>query len=376
MIELLFWASAAFVVYAYFGYGAILYLIALFKRSPVGAADVRPTITMVIAVRNEERRLPAKLENTLALDYPPDRLEIIVASDCSDDGTDAIALAHAPRGVRLIAAPERRGKEYAQRLAIESSTGEILVFTDVATRVERTGLCAIVRSFADPTIGCVSSVDRMIDATGRVSGEGAYVRYEMFLRKLETQVGSVVGLSGSFFAARRTVCDNWATDIPSDFSTLLNALRLGLRGVSDPAAVGYYRDLADTNREYQRKVRTIVRGLAGLGRHLELLNPFKYGLFAWQLFSHKLCRWLVPFALIVLFAANLWLLPTHPAYVAIGLIQMVAYATAVVGLRTAQPLTGVRRIITFLVMANLSTLNAWYEIMRGRRVVAWEPSRR
>src|SRR6185369_12543336 len=140
---------------------------------------------------------------------------------------------------------------------------------------------ALVRNFGDPTVGCVSSVDRFIDADGRVSGEGAYVRYEMWLRRLETQVNTLVGLSGSFFAARRDVCEPWRDDRQSDFNTLLNAIRLGRRGILDEETAGYYEDIADSRRERQRKIRTVVRGLAVLRDNLELLNPAQYGLFAW-----------------------------------------------------------------------------------------------
>ena len=135
--------------------------------------------------------------------------------------------------MRLVRATERRGKEAAQQLALESASGEILIFSDVATALAPNGVSTIVANFADPTVGCVSSIDRFVDADGRVSGEGAYVRYEMFLRALETRVNSLVGLSGSFFAARREVCARWASDRQSDFSTLLNAVDLGLRGVLD-----------------------------------------------------------------------------------------------------------------------------------------------
>ena len=170
--------------------------------------------------------------------------------------------------------------------------------------LEPTAITKIVRNFSDPTVGCVSSVDRFIDTDGTVSGEGAYVRYEMFLRNLETRVNTLVGLSGSFFAARRSVCRGWAPDLQSDFNTLLNSVRSSLRGVADPECVGFYKNLSDQKKEYDRKVRTIVRGISVFMRSLSLLNPFRYHLFAWQLFSHKLCRWLVPFAMIAALAAN------------------------------------------------------------------------
>ena len=376
MLEIVFWGSAAFVLYAYACYPLLLVLLVRVRSRAVRRADITPRVSMVITARNEEKRIRPKIENTLALDYPPDLLDIMVASDASTDATNAIVQEYADRGVRLIVSPERRGKEFAQRLAIEASTAEILVFSDVATQLEPHGLRSMMRNFADPTVGAVSSEDRMIGADGTVSGEGAYVRYEMLLRSLETRLGSVVGLSGSFFAARREICRAWPVDLPSDFTTLLNTLRAGLRGVSDPDSIGYYPDLADKSREYGRKVRTIVRGMSALLRHLEVLNPFRFGIVSWQVFSHKLCRWLVPFAMLGALVSNLVLAVGSPFYAFLAAVQIVAYAVAGAGTLRREPPRGVSRILTFLVLANLSILNAWYDLARGRRVVTWEPSRR
>jgi Glycosyl transferase family 2 len=375
-MESLFWACVAFVFYGYLGYPMIMYVLARFFPKPVHRGDITPRVSLIITARNEEKRIGDKIENSLALDYPHEQLEVIVTSDCSTDDTHAIVARYADRGVRLVVAPERRGKEFAQKCAIRASAGEILVFSDVATRLDADGVRAIVANFADASVGCVSSVDRLVDADGTVSGEGAYVRYEMYLRSLESMVGSVVGLSGSFFAARRDVCDPWAEDLPSDFTTLLNTLQHGMRGISDVRAIGYYPNLANKQNEYGRKVRTVVRGMSGLGRHLHLLNPFRYGLAAWQLFSHKVCRWLVPFGLIGALAASLALLTRSPFYLAVGLLQVGAYAVAANGLRDPDRQAGIPRLLTFLVLVNVSILHAWYRVLRGRRVVAWEPSRR
>ncbi|HMD37016.1 MAG TPA: glycosyltransferase, partial [Vicinamibacterales bacterium] len=188
-----FWMSAALVGFAYAGYPLALALMARLRSRPVTRDAIRPPVTFVITAHNEEQRLAEKLHNTLAQDYPASLLEIIVASDCSTDGTDDIARSFGDR-VRLVRAPERRGKEAAQQLAVQASSGEILVFSDVATAVAPDGVSSLVANFADPSVGCVSSVDRFVDADGRTSGEGAYVRYEMFLRTLETRVNSLVGL--------------------------------------------------------------------------------------------------------------------------------------------------------------------------------------
>jgi glycosyltransferase involved in cell wall biosynthesis len=342
----------------------------------VRRAAITPRVSFIIAARNEAARIRSKIENTLALDYPRDLMEIVVASDCSDDGTHDIVREYAGRGVRLIAARERRGKEFAQSLAIKASAGEVLVFSDASTRLEPGGVRNIVQNFADPRVGCVSSVDQVVGADGQPSGEGAYVRYEMFLRSLESRVGSVVGLSGSFFAARREVCDPWPVDLPSDFNTLLNTVRKGMRGVSDPTAVGSYSDLNDPRAEYARKVRTVSRGLRSLGRNLHLLNPFRHGLSAWELFSHKLCRWLVPFAMIGALTANLPLVVNSRFYAGTLLLQALYYAAALWYPATGRQPKGPLRIVSFFFLVNLSILHAWFNVLRGRGAVIWEPSRR
>ncbi len=375
-MEFFFWACVVFVFYAYFGYPVLLYVVARLFGRPVRRAAITPAVSFIIAARNEAARIRSKIENTLALDYPHALLEIIVASDCSDDGTDDIVREYADRGVRLVTAPERRGKEFAQSLAIKASSGEILVFTDASTRLEPDGARNIVQNFADPNIGCVSSVDRVIGADGQPGGEGAYVRYEMFLRWLESRVGSVVGLSGSFFAARREVCEPWPVDLPSDFNTLLNTVRRGMRGVSDPSAVGCYADLDDPKAEYARKVRTVSRGLTSLGRNLHLLNPFRNGLSAWQLFSHKLCRWLVPLALVGALVSSVALTLSSGLFAVLAAAQVLCYVVAAYVVATGTRVTGIWKIVPFFVLVNVSTLNAWWDVLRGRRVVTWQPSSR
>ena len=372
MAEVAFWSSVALVLYAHLGYPLALMALSLIRNRPVEKGTVTPRVSFIIAAHNEGRRIRGKIENTLGQNYPAASLEIIVASDCSTDGTDEIVGSYSDR-VRLVRAPERRGKEAAQQLAVEAASGEILVFSDVATTLAVDGISSIVRNFADPTVGCVSSVDRFIDPDGRITGEGAYVRYEMFLRTLETRVNSLVGLSGSFFAARREVCRKWAADRQSDFNTLLNAVDMGLRGVLDPDSAGYYRNIVDDRREFQRKVRTVVRGISVLAANVRMLDPVRYGLFSWQLLSHKVCRWLVPFAMIVACLSNALLISRSPVYLASFVVQIGFYAAALGGLWTG---FRVLRIPSFLLIVNLAILTAWFRYARGERITSWSPSER
>lgn len=376
-MELIFWGALAFVGYAYIGYPLALIGLSMVRRRSVLTGDVLPRVSLIVTAYNEERRIEKKLVNTLALTYPRDRFEIIVASDCSSDQTDAMVRSFADRGVTLVRAPERRGKEHAQRLAMERASGEILVFSDAATVLEPSGVTQIVRNFSDPTVGCVSSVDRFVDAAGQLSGEGAYVRYEMWLRDLETAVNSVVGLSGSFFAARRELCRPWPDHLPSDFNVLLNTVRSGRRGVADRASVGYYPNIADEHKEFDRKVRTVLRGLSVVMHNLSFLNPVRYGLFSWQLASHKLCRWLAPFALAAALLTNAFLLGEGAVYGALLLGQATWYLVAAIGIALPRRMSHrLVKIPMYFVLVNVSIAAAWCRYVIGQRATTWEPSRR
>lgn len=378
MLEAVFWASFGMVAYAYFGYPTLLVFLSLFRSRNVLKGDITPAVTFIITAYNEEKRIHAKLVNTLNLSYPDGLLEVMVASDCSTDRTDQIVRSFEPKGVKLVRAPKRMGKEGTQKIAVQVAKGEILVFSDVATILPENALRNIVRNFHDPTVGCVSSVDRFIDKNGRVSGEGVYVRYEMGLRALEARVNSLVGLSGSFFAARSIVCkQTWSENLQSDFNTVLNCMRMGLRGVADSDSVGYYEDIADERREFDRKVRTVLRGISVFMHGLVMINPLRYPMFSWQLISHKLCRWLVPFAMLSTLSSNLVLAVSSGWYRATLMLQVLFYSIALGGLLFRSWLRcPMVKLPAFFVLVNASILKAWIQYLSGERLIAWEPSRR
>ncbi len=373
----LFWGSVIGVVYTYFGYPAVLYLISLFRKPKEVHCDKvsHPKVTLIITAHNEGKRIERKIQNTLEINYTRDKLEVLVASDASTDATDEIVSQYISKGIGLVRTPQRRGKEFAQKCAIEKATGEIIVFSDVATMIEQDGISKIVSNFADPTIGCVSSEDRFIDEKGNVSGEGAYVRYEMWLRSLETRVNSVVGLSGSFFAARAEVCRDWPTNIPSDFNTLLNSIRLRLRGVSDPGSIGIYTNIKDEDKEFDRKVRTITRGISAFMDNVELMNPFRFGFFSWQLFSHKLMRWLAPWFLILAIFGHLGLAIRCRFYRALLIPHAGFYALAALSSLLPSSRAFVR-IPFYFIQVNRAIAMAWIKFMKGERFVTWTPSTR
>jgi hypothetical protein len=186
-------------------------------------------------------------------------------------------------------------------------------------------------------------------------------------------VNTLVGLSGSFFAARREVCRGWSDDRQSDFSTLLITVEQGLRGVLDSGSAGYYRNIIDDSRERHRKVRTVVRGISVLAANLHMLNPCRYGLFAWQLMSHKLCRWLVPFAMILAAFSNVVLALRSSFYSGPLVLQIGFYLAALAGCWSSSRLL---KIPSFLLLANVAVLEAWVRYARGDRMATWNPSER
>jgi hypothetical protein len=371
-MKVLFWLCIVGAMYSYLLYPLILAVMPRRKQTAEKASPVAPRVSLIIACRNERLRLRHKIENALASNYPD--LEIIVASDASDDGSDEIVLEFQSRNVRLVRSPVRRGKEYAQGLAIREAGGEIIVFSDAGTDFSADAISHLVEAFRDPLVGAVSSEDTFVSSDGRIAGEGLYVRYEMWLRALESRRSGLVGLSGSFFAIQKTVGEQWNAEIPSDFACALNSVRAGLVAVSTPVVRGIYRDIKDPSREFQRKVRTAVRGMAAVANLREVLDLTRYGRFSFQVWSHKIMRWMVPWFLLATFVTNLWLLPTGVVYKAIFALQLAGYGAVLLAHFAPALRRGPLRIAYYFVQANIALAVAGVLFVRGRRIVVWEPS--
>jgi cellulose synthase/poly-beta-1,6-N-acetylglucosamine synthase-like glycosyltransferase len=377
MLQLLFWLFLLLGIYSYFLYPLLLVLLVRRSGDRIVAAedDVRLPLTMIVTAFNERARIREKIENTLAIDYPG--LEIIIASDCSTDETDRIVGEYADRGVKLVRAPERLGKESAQGWAIRAASGAVIVFSDVATQIPADALRKLAAYFSDPKVGAVSSEDRFVSADGGVAGEGAYVKYEMWLRRMESSLAGLVGLSGSFFAARKEVCEQWDIHSPSDFNTALNCARLGYRAVTAPDVLGFYKDLSDPSKEYQRKVRTVLRGITAIALHPDVLSPARFGVFAFQVWSHKVMRWAVPWFLLGLFLLNWSLLGTGWIYTLSLLAQLAFYGTAIAAhYREDVKEHPLARIVYFFVQVNVAIADACCRFLAGKRMTTWQPSAR
>ena len=370
-------------VYAYVGYPVLLRLISLLRRPAAAETETGewPFITITVPAYNEARSIAATLDNLLGADYPAERREILVISDASTDETDAIVGRYADRGVRLVRLPVRGGKTAAENAAGAVARGEIIVNTDASVRVLPEAIKPLVRAFGDPTVGVASGRDVSVGdaAVEGNRGESGYVGYEMTLRAWETRVGSIIGASGCFYGIRRTVHDLEFPDALSrDFASVLIARERGYRSVSVDAALCVVPRTVSLEAEFRRKVRTMARGLSTLWYMRALLNPFRYGLFAFMLASHKLARWLV-YALLPVAAVGLIVLATTSRVAAVVLAAaVVGVGLGIVGMRWRST-TGVPRPLAlagFAVGSAWAGVLAWRDALARRRRPIWEPTRR
>lgn len=370
-------------LYAYLVYPALLKLLTWVAGRPLPSAEPPewPAISIVVPAYNEVASIRRTLDSLLALDYPADRRQILIVSDCSTDGTDEVVAQYADRGIELLRMPQRSGKTAAENAALSRLRAGIVVNTDATIRILPGSLKPLVAVFADPTVGVASGRDVSV---GDISvegnqGESGYVGYEMWVRSLETRVGSIVGASGCFYAIRRQLHE---TLVPSalsrDFASALTARENGMRAVSVDGAVCLVPRTASLRREFRRKVRTMARGLETLWFKRRLLNPFRYGVFAWMLLSHKLVRWLV-FLVWPLALAGLLLL-ARDFTLARGLLGAVLLGLGLGLLAWRAPegrrLPRVVALCGFALVSHVAGLVAWSKALRGELNPIWEPTRR
>ena len=374
-----FWLSIAALGYAYLGYPVLVFIVASLRPRRPRADNFEPSVSFIITAYNEERDIAAKLENTLALDYPKDHLEIIVASDCSSDRTDEIVKGFAERGVKLYRQPQRFGKTTAQNSAVERAQGEILVFSDATTMYQPNVVRAMVRNFCDATVGCVAGRLIYVDPTGSSIGRGAvsYWNYEVFLRRQESRACSLIGASGCMYAVRKSAYLPLYPEAHGDFLIATKMIQQGLRTVFEPEAVCIEETNRRVDNELRMRVRVITQTLNDLWQHRAMLNPFRSGFYAVQLFSHKVMRYLVPLFLLVALVTCGALAPTSFSYRMMFTLQMICYGCALAGLLLER--FGLRsQLLAFpqyFVLTNVASVLALYKLARGERYARWEPIR-
>ncbi len=380
MMLFIFWASIAIIVYVYFGYPLILKCVSLFRHyaAPPEPADW-PGISLVIAAYNEEDVIEEKLDNSLDLDYPREKMEIIVASDGSTDRTDEIVERRAAEGVRLVRVEGRQGKTSAQNRAVEEATREILVFSDANAIYDRDAIKKLVKHFGREDVGCVEGrrLDYSPDKTATAAHELTYRDYESRVKTLESKVLSCTGTTGPIYAVRRSLYVPLSPETISDLmEPMMVMYRHRKRQVYEPAAISREAVLGEMRREFRRKVRIITRCLHSLTRVPGIMNPFKTGWFSVQVISHRLLRWLLPVVLLVAFCANIALL-RRPFYAATLVLQGLFYGTALLGWAFEEASFGpaLLRVPYYFCAANAASLVAVANWMMRRNVVTWRTNR-
>jgi cellulose synthase/poly-beta-1,6-N-acetylglucosamine synthase-like glycosyltransferase len=377
-------AAVVFLFYTYVGYPAILWVLGrLSHRAPPLRTEPKtwPFVSFSIPVFNEEHQVEALLQSLLAIDYPRDRLQFLIVSDASSDGTDEIVKAREEEGIELLRMPERGGKTKAEAAAARHVRGEIVVNTDASIRIAPHALKPLIAALSDPEVGLGSGRDISVGPDHRHgnTGESGYVGYEMKIRDLETRLLSIVGASGCFYAIRRNLHQiPLPGALSRDFAAALHSRENGFRAVSVPEAVCYVPRATSLKAEYRRKVRTITRGMDTLTHKRALLNPFRQGLFAWMLFSHKVCRWAAPWAAVVAFLASGVLALGHQVALVLFLLGAAFIALSILGwvLSERPNLPGYLSIPAFLFFGNLAAMHAYVRHLKGHQNAVWEPTRR
>ncbi len=329
--ETIFWCSLSVVVYVYIGYPLLLMIWRRAAGRPVLKAEREPGVTLVIAMHNESARALRKIRNCLALDYPREKLQIVVSLDAPDDGTEQIVALHASDGVEMLCSSERIGKAVALNRALELARGEIVVFADARQELESNVIRELVANFADPAVGAVSGELILLDQNGRESGDttSAYWRYEKKLRSMESDVHSVPGATGAIYAIRRALFEPLPSQmILDDVMVPMRIVMAGWRAVFDSSARAYDLASASPEHEYLRKRRTLAGNYQLIVAMPKLLLPWRNPIFL-QFVSHKVGRLVVPYCLAALFVSNLFLLSGFYLVVLTG--QILWYFLAGIG---------------------------------------------
>lgn len=378
LLALIFQLSVALIIYVYLGYPVLAGLLGslLKRRVKVDDSD-QPTVTVIIAAYNEADNIEETVRNKLTQDYPAEKLDVIVVSDESEDGTDDIVRSIGDDRVRLIRQVPRAGKTSGLNLAMPEATGEIIVFSDANSLYRADTIALLVSNFADPDVGYVTG--RMVYKApdGSLTGEGcsAYMSYENKLREFETNLGSIVGVDGGVDAIRRAIYTPMRADQLPDFIQPLTVHQNGHRVVYDKRALLYENTLAAVEDEYRMRVRVSLRAFHALKDMAGLQNPFRYGLFAWQLTSHKSLRYMAFLFMILALAANIPLaLADGSFWKAMLALQSVFYLTGMLGhLGRRNELPSLVGLIYYLCVLNLASFQAWIQFLMGRKQVIWKP---
>jgi cellulose synthase/poly-beta-1,6-N-acetylglucosamine synthase-like glycosyltransferase len=379
MALILFWLSAGLLLYTYIGFLLVLAIRSIVFPKPYQSDDARQySVSMIICAYNEALKIKDKIENILILDYPAELFEAVIVSDGSDDGTNAIIAEYAGDRIKFLSLP-RVGKEVALNHAVTESKGEILVFSDANSIYAVDALRNLVRPFADPAIGGVAGNQRYLTSkTGMNEGERRYWAFDRVWKTFESRSGNVISATGAIYAIRRSLFQKVPSGIADDFVISVRVIAQGYRLIFVQDAEAFEAAAETDQDEFRRKVRVITRGLHGVLLMRELLNPFRYGFYAIQLFTHKVLRRLMYIPLIVLFLMNLFLINQGWFYQLIMLAQLTFVSTALIAWFLAKRQIHLHKFFALpmhFCMVYFAAMLATWNVLRGHQIAIWSPDR-
>jgi cellulose synthase/poly-beta-1,6-N-acetylglucosamine synthase-like glycosyltransferase len=375
-MTLIFWVSLITLFYIYIGYPLVLKFLPK-NKIHTNELDEFPSITVCIPAFNEESVIEETILNKLSQDYPKDKVQIIVISDESEDETDAIVtrLASEHHNIQLIRQIPRNGKTSGLNLAFEQITSELIIFSDANSIYEKNVFYEIAKTFTDESVGYVTGKMVYVNEDGSMVGDGcsAYMKYENNMRSLESSIGSVVGVDGGVDAIRAELYSVLNADQLPDFVQPLKVVEQGKRVVYQPTAILKEESLSDNASEFKMRVRVSLRALWALYDMRVLFNPTKFGLFSFQLFSHKLIRYLafIPMAFALL--ANVSLIGQSPLYNLMMLGQVIFYGLAYTGHTQPQNNNKFVGLAHYFCLINLAAAIASVKFIKGEKIVIWKP---
>jgi cellulose synthase/poly-beta-1,6-N-acetylglucosamine synthase-like glycosyltransferase len=387
---LLFWIFLFIIIYAYLGYTAILSILVLFKkiftRKYIPSIDPwEPEVTLLVPAYNEKKCIESKIKNSLGIDYPADKLHLVWVTDGSNDGSPEILRKY--KNVKVLHENERKGKINAMNRAVKNINTPIIVFSDANTDLNKNSIKEIVEIFKNDTIGCVAGEKRITQLRkdkAVSAGEGLYWQYESVIKTLESELNSVMGAVGELFAIRTELYDDVEEDsLLDDFVISLKIVKKGYKIKYAPNAYACESASLSIREELKRKVRIACGGLQTLFRMIEMLNIFKYGLFSFQYFSHKVLRWtLVPLSFILIFIFNIaavWFLDFNMnLYMYIIIVQLLFYFMIILGtlIKNFKIRFKILFIPYYIFIMNYSIIRGMFRYISGTQSVIWEKAKR
>ncbi|HPQ27799.1 MAG TPA: glycosyltransferase family 2 protein [Desulfobacteraceae bacterium] len=381
-LEIIFWLCFFSILYPYLGYPFFLLVLSTIRNKPVKKENISPFVSLVISAYNEEKIIAKKIENSLQLDYPEDRLEIAVISDGSLDTTNNIITEYAKRDhrIRPCISPVNKGKTSCLNDFVPLLKGEVILFTDANSLFDAGAIYNIVRPFADPVVGFVTGITKYFTLSKgqETKAINIYSRLELLIKYLESKIGSCVGADGAIFAIRKNLFVPMNPHDINDLVIPMSIIKQGYRGIVEKDAFCREKAADELEGEFNRQVRITARTLRAIFNHNSLLNPFNYPVFSFEIFSHKLMKFTTPFWIIVIFITNIYLAGQDILfYQFVMALQLLFYLSAVAGffIKSNSRKARLINLTSSYFLVNLAYTFGWFKYFSKETYTYWVPER-